>query len=150
MPGLTSPSLRSPSFVITRESRMITRYARLFFTRKSCSGMISSLAVARRITPLRCRLPCSSTKPFGSVNSNSVLKAISGELLRCVNGGEALGFGDKTLAYQNLSPEGAPDSTGEPSGPGTALGAVGLLHLEGLERDLERLGGVRAVARVEG
>jgi hypothetical protein len=27
-------------------------------------------------------LPCSSTKPFGSVNSNSVLNAIAVELLR--------------------------------------------------------------------
>src|SRR5437016_4481638 len=69
--------------------------------------MISSLAVARRITPLRCRLPCSSTNPLGSVNSNSVLNAIAVELPPChVRPGDGNdrqgGSNVQATAYPNL------------------------------------------------
>ena len=39
-------------------------------------AVISSSAVARRIVPWRCRLPCSSTYPHGSVNSYSVCSIV--------------------------------------------------------------------------
>src|SRR2546423_15486172 len=107
--------------------------------------MIASLAVASRITPLRCRFPLSSTKPLGSVNSNSVLNAIALELLRGLLGGRFLS--------QNLSPEGPPDSPGIPRGQGKAgrklkpvpLSRVprpGLAQLPLLEHQVEGLGGM--------
>src|SRR5262245_3027702 len=43
-------------------------------TRWSRSGSISSRAVARRITPLRCNTPSPSTYPFGRVKANSVCR----------------------------------------------------------------------------
>src|SRR5512146_260638 len=42
----------------------------------SRSGAISSMAVAKRITPWRCRLPSGSIYARGRVNSNSVCRLI--------------------------------------------------------------------------
>src|SRR5947207_12344412 len=98
--------------------------------------MISSLAVARRITPLRCRFPCSSTNPLGSVNSNSVLNAISKRLLP----------GCEALLVEILDP-GAPRATGGSPGSREPLWRLRRLHL--LEHDLEPLRAVARLVRVE-
>src|SRR4029453_12824495 len=64
-----------PSRVTTRDSRRIVRYASFSRTRGSRCGMISSRAVAGRITPSRWTVPDPSTKPRGSTNAYSVRRA---------------------------------------------------------------------------
>src|SRR5205085_5208966 len=107
--------------------------------------MISSLAVARRITPLRCRLPCSSTNPFGSVNSNSVLKAIAVELPPYQNPALA----NRTTARARVhSTARAPSRLWRPRL--NRCSAAGLSELALLEDDLEALGRVSRALRVQG
>src|SRR6185437_11498113 len=102
--------------------------------------MISSFAVARRITPLRCRLPCPSTKPFGRVNSNSVLKAISVGAPCC-------------FLLRTLAPRALPTQPGNSRGQGfiqPSLLEMDLAHAQGLVLDVETFRRVGAVAGVEG
>src|SRR5438132_12809471 len=101
--------------------------------------MISSLAVASRITPLRCRLPCSSTNPLGSVNSNSVLNAIAVELppYRNPPWRRIERQGGSNVQMQLRSRSASPSARQR------------LSELALLEDDLEPLGGVARALRVE-
>src|SRR5579862_8607563 len=74
MSGVTV--VRVPSRVMTRLSRTRLRYVSRPAPCTSRVASSSSLAVERRITPSRCNVPASSTKPHGSVNSNSVRSMI--------------------------------------------------------------------------
>src|SRR5690242_18914111 len=65
-------SVMSPIRVTTRASSTTVRNAEFSRTLSSRSGISSSRAVARRITPEWCTLPSSLTYPRGSSNANSV------------------------------------------------------------------------------
>ncbi|CAM5721631.1 hypothetical protein SVIOM342S_06876 [Streptomyces violaceorubidus] len=67
-----------PSRVMTRPSSTTDRYAGFSCTRTSRSGISSSRAVDRRITPSRCTVPDSSTYPRGSSKGNSVCNCCLG------------------------------------------------------------------------
>src|SRR6478609_6393888 len=64
-----------PSRTMTRDRSRTVRYASFSRTRGSRWGMISSRAVARRMTPSRWTVPDPSTKPRGSTNAYSVRRA---------------------------------------------------------------------------
>src|SRR5512142_909806 len=93
----------------------------------SLIGAISSMAVARRIVPCLCSVPCSSTKPTGSSNSNSVCRFIVAYLSKIVHGrpGTAGGWllrrqaarGDLFLRKKIEEADPAPGPPGQPGGP---------------------------------
>jgi ribosomal protein S18 len=69
-----------PSRITTRLSSTMIMYALFRETRGSVNGRISSLALAKRITPFRWRLPSLSMYPLGNVNEYSVFNSIDQSL----------------------------------------------------------------------
>src|SRR5689334_19286132 len=71
-----------PSWVTTRASTITVAYASFSFTRPSRNGSISSRAQASLMMPVLCKVPSSSTYPFGRVKGNSVCNPLIQSLLR--------------------------------------------------------------------